>query len=224
MTRDVLPLLFVQGAGVPNAAVAALRDHPRVHLVHAEEDQGAAPAFYSRAARATIVATARDPVEELVYVRTSGYSGPLLFAIEPRFAGSAPDLREAGVLECLTLPLRGDELDRALEKVDALPLPAIAHAPLGLLLDWVHHTARHGGKEVTLSQRQFALLHCLVQNGTRPVPVREILEHVWGSQEATTGTREIVDVNVSQLRKRLDRIGLRDAIKTYRGFGYGLRD
>jgi DNA-binding response OmpR family regulator len=47
---------------------------------------------------------------------------------------------------------------------------------------------------------------------------------VWGSQDATTGTREIVDVNVSQLRKRLARIGLRDAIKTYRGFGYGLRD
>jgi DNA-binding response OmpR family regulator len=77
---------------------------------------------------------------------------------------------------------------------------------------------------VSLSQRQFALLHCLVQNGNRPVPVKEILEHVWGSQSATSGTREIVDVNVSQLRKRLARLGLRDAIKTYRGFGYGLRD
>ena len=166
----------------------------------------------------------RDPVEELVFVRTSGFSGPLLLAIDARFTEAVNDLREAGVVECVTLPINPEELDRALDKVEALPLPAVSHPPLGLLLDWVTHTARRGNKEVSLSQRQFALLHCLVQNGTRPVPVKEILEHVWGSQEATTGTREIVDVNISQLRKRLDRIGLGDAIKTYRGFGYGLRD
>jgi DNA-binding response OmpR family regulator len=220
----LVPLLFVQGSGVPNAAVTALRESPRVHLVHSEEEEGAAPAFYARAARATLVATARDPIEELVYVRTSGFSGPLVLVFDARYAESCNDLRDAGVVECLTMPIRNEELNRALDTVDALPLPAVSHPTLGLLLDWVTHTAHRGSKEVSLSQRQFALLHCLVQNGTRPVPVKEILEHVWGSQEATTGTREIVDVNVSQLRKRLDRIGLKDAIKTYRGFGYGLRD
>lgn len=217
----VVPLLLVQGAGVASAAVQALRDSPRVHLVH--RDDANAPAFFSRAARATVVATARDPVEELVYVRTSGFTGPLLLAFESRHEGAREALRDAGVLECLTLPIAAPELDRALDLVEQLPLPPISHPPLGLLLDWVNHVARRGRNEVSLSQRQFAILHCLVQNGSRPVPVKEILEHVWGSQDATVGTREIVDVNISQLRKRLSRIGLGDAIKTYRGFGYGLR-
>lgn len=217
-----LPLLLVQRDGVSSAAVRAVRECARVHLVHGDDDRNA-PAFFSRAARATIVATSRDPVDELVYVRTSGFTGPLVLAMEPRYADSSDALRDAGVLECLTMPIAPVDLDRALDKVEALPLPAMSHPELELLLDWVTHSARRGGKEVSLSQRQFALLHCLVQNGTRPVPVKEILEHVWGSQAATTGTREIVDVNVSQLRKRLTRIGLGDAIKTYRGFGYGLR-
>jgi two-component system OmpR family response regulator len=219
----VVPLLLVQSDEVPSTAVRALRESPRVHLVHGD-DERTAPAFSSRAARATIVATARDPVEELVYIRTSGFNGPLVLAIEPRFADSRDALRGAGVIECLTMPIATADLDRVLDKVEALPLPSVSHTPLGLLLDWVNHSARRGNKEVSLSQRQFALLHCLVQNGARPVPVKEILEHVWGSQAATTGTREIVDVNVSQLRKRLARIGLADAIRTYRGFGYGLRD
>jgi two-component system OmpR family response regulator len=219
----VIPLLLVQGAGVSNGAVRALRESPRVHLVHRDDDRNA-PAFYSRSAVATVVATARDPVEELVYVRTSGFTGPLLLAIEARHEDARDALRSAGVLESLTMPIAPHDLDRALDMIEALPLPPVSYSPVGLLLNWVTHSARRGDKEVSLSQRQFALLHCLVQNGNRPVPVKEILEHVWGSQEATTGTREIVDVNVSQLRKRLARIGLGDAIKTYRGFGYGLRD
>ena len=218
-----VPLLFVQGTGVSSAAVSALRESPRVLLVHRDDERNA-PAFFSRAARATVVATARDPVDELVYVRTSGYNGPLLLAIDPRYADACDGLRGAGVLDCLMLPIAPEHLDRALDAVESLPLPPVSHPAIGLVLDWVNHSARRGDREVSLSQRQFALLHCLVQNGNRPVPVKEILEHVWGSQDATTGTREIVDVNVSQLRKRLARLGLRDAIKTYRGFGYGLRD
>jgi len=111
----VLPLLLVQGAGVSPAAVRALRDSPRVHLVH--RDDANAPAFFSRAARATVVATARDPVEELVYVRTSGFTGPLLLAFEPRHEDARGALRDAGVLECLTLPIMAAELDGALDLV-----------------------------------------------------------------------------------------------------------
>lgn len=89
-----------------------------------------------------------------------------------------------------------------------------------LFLDEVEQSARRGAEVVRLSQRQFALLHCLVLHEDRPVCVSEILEYVWGGGR---GTREIVDVNVSQLRKRLGRIGLDNAIRTYRGFGYGLK-
>lgn len=219
-----VPLLFIQGAGVADADVRELRASPRVHLVHRDGQHAQALAFTSRAVRATLVATARDPIEELVFTRTAGLTGPLAFAVTPEYAPVCGALREAGLLDCLVQPITPEALDRFLDAVERLPLPPISYPPLDLLLDWPSSTARRGRKEVHLSQRQFALLHLLVQNGSRPVPVKEMLEHVWGSQEATAGTREIVDVNVSQLRKRLARIGLKDAIKTYRAFGYGLRD
>jgi DNA-binding response OmpR family regulator len=222
MTRPI-PLLLVQGPGVADDAVMALRQSPGVHLVHRDERQASAPAYTARAARATVVATARHPVDELVWVRTSGFAGPLVLAFDARHETTREALIDAGVLECLALPITPAELERVLGVIDALPLPPVAHTPLGLLLDWVDHTARHGDATVNLSQRQFALLHCLVQNGSRPVPIKEILEHVWGTQVQGGGSREIVDVNISQLRKRLERIGLGDAIRTYRGFGYGLR-
>jgi DNA-binding response OmpR family regulator len=223
MTRPI-PLLLVQGPDVPDAAVAALRDSAGVHLVHRDEREGSAPAYTARAARATIVATMRHPIEELVWVRTSGFAGPLVLAFDPRHEVTREALIDAGVADCLSLPIVDGELERVLDVIETLPLPPVSHPPLGLLLDWVNHSARRGDAVVSLTQRQFALLHCLVQNGSRAVPIKEILEHVWGTQQPGAGTRQIVDVNVSQLRKRLDRIGLGDAIRTYRGFGYGLRD
>lgn len=213
--------MLVQGAGVADYAVMAVRLSPRVHLVHRDDQQGVSPTFTARAARATIVATGQDPVEELVLVRTSGFVGPLVFAIEPSHVGLRGALIEAGVLEVLTLPIVDAELDRVLDVVEALPLPADSYAPLGLLLDWEGPTASHGGKVARLTQREFALLHLLVQNGNRPVSVKEILAHVWGSQDAVSGG-DIVEGHVSQLRKKLAQIGLPDAIETYRGFGYGL--
>lgn len=217
-----LPLLLVQGADVPDASVLPLQLDPRVHLIHSGDLRERSPTFTARAARATIVATTRDPGDELVYVRTAGFTGPVVLLVQPEFLALRDALLEADVLEVLPLPLTAPDLDRALALVDALPLPPLAYPALDLTLDWVDHTASHGEEQVSLSQRQFALLHCLVQNGSRPVPIKEILEYVWGTQRPYDGSREIVDVNVSQLRKRLAQIGLREAIVTYRGFGYGL--
>lgn len=219
-----VPLLLLQGKGVSDDEIAALRQSPRVQLLHARDVEPSAPAFSVRAVRATIVATIRDPAEELVFVRTSGFTGPLVFAVLPRYARLRNALRDADVLECVTLPMAASDLERVLDLVAALPVPPITHPPLGILLDAVDRTAHRGRSSVRLSQREFALLHCLMREGNRPVPVNEILDYVWGGQRPKGRSREIVDVYVSQLRKKLKRIGLRDAIRTYRGFGYGLRD
>lgn len=218
-----IPLLLVQGRGVSSDSLAALRESRRAQVVHFKDVASNAPAFAARSARATIVATLRDPMDELVYARTSGFSGPLVLAVQARYADLRESLMAAGVVECMALPMTTADVDRVLDLVDALPASPTAHAPLDLVLDAVDRTARRGRSFVRLSQREFALLHCLVQHATRPVATSEILEYVWGSQRRGAGTREILDVNVSQLRKKLKRIGLRDAIRTYRGFGYGLR-
>jgi DNA-binding winged helix-turn-helix (wHTH) protein len=219
-----IPLLLIRGDGVSSEAVASLRASPRARLFDAGELSSSPTAFSVRTARATIVATLRDPLEELVFTRTSGFMGALILAVDARYAEFRDASREAGVLDCLTLPITPSEADRILDVVEALPQPALEYPPLELYLDPIERTARHGAAIVRLTEREFSLLHRLVRSGSRPVPANEIHDYVWSNQREAHATREIVDVNVSQLRKKLRDIGLEGAIRTYRDFGYGLVD
>jgi DNA-binding winged helix-turn-helix (wHTH) protein len=216
-----LPLLLLQGNNVPDDALLALRRSPRVQLFPAAELGPKAAAFSIRTARATVVATLRDPLAELVFVRTSGFRGPLVLAIDAKYADFVEQSAAAGVLNCLVMPVQPSALDRLIDLIATLPAATSSHPALELLLDAIDRTARRRGSVVRLSQREFALLHFLVQHGDRPVAVQEIHDYVWENQR-DSGAREIVDVNISQLRKKLARIGLPGAIRTYRDFGYGL--
>jgi DNA-binding response OmpR family regulator len=218
-----LPVLLVQRKGVADEALAALSQSPRVQVFRAPDLHGSPTAFARRSARATLLATREDPLQELVFIRTSGFTGTLILAVDARYADLRDDVLDGGALACLTLPIATAELDRALDAVEAQPLPPIAHPGIGLFLDAIDRTARHGEDVVRLSPREFALLHCLIGNSSRPVTVQEIYDYVWGGVKGGDTMREIVHVNISQLRKKLERIGLRKAIRTYRSFGYGLR-
>jgi len=220
---SLLPLLLVQRDGVADQALNALARSPRVQLFRAPELQGSPTAFAQHSARATIVATLADPIPELVFMRTSGFTGPLILAIDARHEATGEDLVSAGALSWLTLPIVTADLDRVLDLVERLPLPPMAHPELGLLLDAIDRTARHGNQLVRLSPREFALLHCLMGARERPATVQEIHDYVWGGTRSGDSMREIVHVNISQLRKKLAQIGLTKAIRTYRHFGYGLR-
>jgi hypothetical protein len=220
--RVSLPLLLVRGKDISDDVLSTLLRSRRVQLFHASDLGASATAFSMRTARATLVATTREPLAEVVFTRTSGFLGPLILAIDPRFEQFAAQTNDAGVDGCVSLPIVQSELDRMLDYVESLPPPPIGHAALGLFLDAVNRTAHHGEAVVRLSQREFALLHCLIRRGSRPVTVQAIHAYVWGSLRDGTAMREIVDVNISQLRKKLARINLRGAIRTYRDFGYGL--
>lgn len=219
-----LPVLLVQGTDVSDDAITALSRSPRVQLFRASDLHTSPTAFARRSARATIVATREDPIDKLVFIRTSGFTGPLILAIDERYANTREDVLNGGVLACVTLPVAADELENVLDLVERQPLPPLAHPGLGLFLDAIDRTARHGELVVRLSPREFALLHCLIGRGPEAVTVREIYDYVWGGQRTGDAMSEIVHVNISQLRKKLAQIGLERAIETHRDFGYGLRE
>ena len=93
---------------------------------------------------------------------------------------------------------------------------------LGLLLDPITQTVRYREQCVRLTQREFAVLQCLSSYDGKPVAAHKLVTYVWGDRAVADGSRNLLDVYVFQLRKKLERLGLKGAITTLRGLGYAL--
>ena len=89
-----------------------------------------------------------------------------------------------------------------------------------LRLDPAAHRVTRGDTEVVLTPRQFSLLEFLMRRAGEVLSKRQILEHVWDF--AFEGDPNIVEVYVSQLRRRIDEPFGRSALQTVRGVGYRL--
>jgi DNA-binding response OmpR family regulator len=89
-----------------------------------------------------------------------------------------------------------------------------------LRLDPAAHRVWRGDALIDLTPRQFSLLEFLMRRAGDVVPKSAILEHVWDF--AFTGDPNIVEVYVSQLRKRIDEPFGRTSLQTVRLAGYRL--
>ena len=93
---------------------------------------------------------------------------------------------------------------------------------LHLVLDPIGRVVRLHDRSVKLSQREFAVLHCLTSQSGRPVSAYDLLAYVWGERSERKKTREILDVYIHTVRRKLKVLGLTNAIQTVRGYGYTL--
>lgn len=91
-----------------------------------------------------------------------------------------------------------------------------------LELDLLARTATRAGIEITLTNREFALLELLMTSSPKPVSKTAIIEHVW-DQHFDSGTN-VVNVYINYLRAKIDQPGLMPLIQTIRGVGYALRE
>ena len=90
-----------------------------------------------------------------------------------------------------------------------------------LELDTETRRLRHGGVEVQLSPKEFALMELLSSRPGRVFSRDEIERHVWG-QPLESGSN-VVDVHVANLRAKLRDVGAYGYLRTVRGVGYALR-
>src|ERR1700730_3021754 len=88
-----------------------------------------------------------------------------------------------------------------------------------LELDASRWTVHRAGTQVELAPTEFRLLVYLMSNQGRVLTRGQILENVWGRDEAHQP--QIVDTYVSYLRRKLNRLGP-PLIHTQRGVGYSL--
>jgi DNA-binding response OmpR family regulator len=201
--------------------LAALHADQRLELFVADELTPEWISFAQRVA-GTVVATEDEPLSALGYAVTAGMTGPLVIAMVRRYRPDCQDLIAAGAIACVTMPVAKSDLDRMIPILMKHAGPARMDGTLRLLLDPIGRVVWYRNRSVRLSQREFALLHCLSSHSGRPVSAEELLTYVWGDAKFADRSRQILDVYVCQLRRKLEPLGLKGAVSTVRAFGYAL--
>lgn len=162
-----------------------------------------------------------DGIGVLSRIRQKGFATPVIVltarsSVEDRVKGL-----EAGADDYLVKPFSFEEL---LARIRAL-LRRGGAAPSTLRvgdleLDQVRHKVFRGGRPVELTQREFAVLQCLMENVGHPVTRSMLFERVWNSRDE--GLTNLIDVYMNYLRAKIDRDFERKLIRTVRGVGYML--
>jgi DNA-binding response OmpR family regulator len=154
-----------------------------------------------RARRDTVpvlMLAARDRLEDRVRAFESGADGYLARPFEVK-----------ELLARVQALLRWDKVHKS---------PTIRIADLEI--DTRARRVQRGGRECSLTSREFALLQGLAANEGRPLTREIILEHVWGDADCGPDT---VNYHVASLRKKIDAGHEIKLIQTVHRVGYVLR-
>jgi len=89
-----------------------------------------------------------------------------------------------------------------------------------LEIDTNSHVVRRGGREVTLTPREYTLLEALASYEGQILSRDVILERIWMDEDSLSNT---VDVYIGTLRKKIDSGRDDKLIQTVHGVGYVLR-
>ncbi|MFC7343210.1 response regulator transcription factor [Saccharopolyspora griseoalba] len=87
-----------------------------------------------------------------------------------------------------------------------------------LEIDRAGRDVRWDGQPVTLSPREYGLLVALAGHPDTVVPKDDLLRMVWGEEQFVT--RNVVEVYIGYLRRKLAAVGAGDLVQTVRGRGY----
>ena len=91
-----------------------------------------------------------------------------------------------------------------------------------IVLDVGTHQVHKHGEEISLTQKEFALLEYLLRHKGKVCRRRQLIENVWDIHfEYNTG---VIDVYMNALRKKLGLSKDDDYLQTIRGVGYVARD
>lgn len=91
-----------------------------------------------------------------------------------------------------------------------------------LEIDLLSRSVHRAGQRIELKTKEFALLEQLVRNAGRVMTRTMLLENVWG-YNFTTNTN-VIDVHISNLRKKIDEGFNKPLLHTVRGAGYKVSD
>ncbi|WP_276849978.1 response regulator transcription factor [Corynebacterium pyruviciproducens] len=170
-----------------------------------------------------------DGLEVCRTLRSSGDDRPILLltardGVSDRVAGL-----DAGADDYLPKPFALEEL---LARVRSLFRRSIKEAQKpeepkelefeDLVLNPDTRDVSRGGKPISLTRTEFALLEYLMRNPRKVLTRSDIVEEVWGYNFPTSGNA--LEVYIGYLRKKMEADGESRLIHTVRGVGYVLRE
>ena len=161
-----------------------------------------------------------DGMAVLRNARARGVTTPVLVLTARDAVPDRVEGLRGGADDYLVKPFAFAELLARLE-VLARRMPTSLPTRIGdLELDSTAHKVRVAGRDVPLSEKQFALLAFLVRRAGQVVARSTVLQAVFG-YDFDPGTN-IVDVHVLHLRKKIDSPDRPSRITSVRGVGYRL--
>ena len=168
----------------------------------------------------------RDGLEILRALRQRHMETPVLVltardSLEDRVTGL-----DAGADDYLVKPFAFAEL---LARIRALVRRGrVADAPKlavgDLEMDLVTRKVIRAGKPVDLTVREFELLEFLMRYQGQVVSRETLARDVWKETARTTPLDNVIDVQMTRLRRKVDLPGLAPLLHTVRGVGFALRE
>jgi two-component system copper resistance phosphate regulon response regulator CusR len=156
-------------------------------------------------------------------LRKSGSPARVLFLSARKEISDRVMALQAGADDFLVKPFSFEELTARLGALLRRPTELLDRLIVGdLELDRMRHLVTRGGKMVSLTQREYAVLEYLMRNAGRTVTRTMVVEHVWNL--GFEGLTNIVDVYINYLRAKIDQGFGSQLIHTIRGVGYSIME
>lgn len=171
-----------------------------------------------------IMLPVRDGLSVLREMRARGNRTPVLLLTARDTVADRVEGLDTGADDYLVKPFSFEELSARIRVLLRRGIPDAASSLLtlaDLTMDLNTRRVARCGKEITLSQKEYAVLEYLLRNQGAVLTRDQIEQHVWSYD--FEGGSNVVDVYIRYVRKKIDAGFEQKLIHTVRGMGYVLR-
>jgi DNA-binding response OmpR family regulator len=156
-------------------------------------------------------------------LRDEGVSIPVLILTARESVEDKVRALDNGADDFLTKPFAFDELMARMRALARRAKGQVSEKITinDLVINMGTHDVTRAGKQIALTPTEFDILSMFIQHPEKAMSREEISMYLWDSKE--TALSNVVDVHISNLRKKIDDDHDQKIIRTVRGVGYTIQ-